>query len=75
MIANIITSPSFENKFAKRVDNTLRQVFPEFLSRQVIGDFNPYSEDVRNIIYIFYNRETDGSFYTIDKNSAMYGQT
>lgn len=75
MIANIITSPSFENKFAKRVDNTLRQVFPEFLSRQVIGDFNPYSEDVRNIIYIFYNRETDDSFYTIDKNSAMYGQT
>ena len=74
MLANIITSPSFENKFAKRIDNTLRQVFPRFLSRQVIGNFNPYSADTHNIIYIFYNRKTDDNFYTIDKNSAMYGQ-
>lgn len=74
MLANIITSPSFENKFAKRVDNTLRQVFPAFLSRQVIGDFNPYGSGIDNIVYIFYNREPDNNFYTIDKNSAMYGQ-
>ena len=74
MLANIITSPSFENKFAKRIDNTLRQVLPRFLSRQVIGNFNPYSADTHNIIYIFYNRKTDDNFYTIDKNSAMYGQ-
>ncbi|MBP5698112.1 MAG: fused MFS/spermidine synthase [Alphaproteobacteria bacterium] len=76
MVANIITSPSFKSKYAKRIDNTLRSVFGHSLSRQVVSDEtpNPYSDKLYNVIYSYYNGEADDVIYTIDKNSAVFGQ-
>ena len=77
MLANIITSPSFKNKYATRLDNTLRHVFPCNLSRQVIDSkrqYNPYANDLRNILYTYYNYPSDTAIYTLDKNSAVFGQ-
>lgn len=74
MIANIITSPTFNNKFSKRVDNTIKHVFRENLSRQIIGDFSPFSDELSNVIYTYYDRPADNKIFTADKNSAMYGQ-
>lgn len=77
MLANIITSPSFKSKYATRLDNTLRSVFPNYLSRQILSSknaYNPYSEDKRNILYIYFNYPADNTVYTLNKNSAVFGQ-
>ena len=74
MFANIITSPTFENAFSKRVDNTFRTIFPQYLSRQIIGDFSLDSNELANIIYMYHHLPEDNTIYTLDKNSAMYGQ-
>ena len=76
MVANVITSPSFKSKYAKRIDNTLRSVFQHSLSRQVVSDEtpNPYSDAWINVLYIYYNGAADDTIYTIDKNSAVFGQ-
>lgn len=73
LLANIITSASFENTFSKRIDNTFRSVFSHYLSRQVIGPFE-FDKNVNNIIYIYHHLPTDDTIYTQDKNTAMYGQ-
>ena len=77
MAANIVTSPSFDNDFSRRIDNTLRKAFPHYLQRQVLGDYNPYHTPegfLANVVYIYYNRPADETFYTLNKNSALYGQ-
>ena len=76
MVANVITSAAFRSKYAKRLDNTLRYVFPHSLSRQVISgkELNPYKKELQNVLYIYYNSEEDNTIYTIDKNSAVFGQ-
>lgn len=74
LFINIITSPTFENTFSKRVDNTLRAVFSQYLSRQIIRDFKLNSEELNNVIYIYHHLPKDDMIYTLDKNSAMYGQ-
>lgn len=74
VIANIVTAPTFNNKFSRRIDNSIRQVFKENLSRQIIGNFNPFSDIMANVVYTYYNRPVDDEIFTADKNSAMYGQ-
>lgn len=75
MVANIITSAAFQSSFAKRLDNTLRAVFPFYLDRKVLQPYNPYNkDDLVNVEYIFYNYKADTSIYTLDKNTAVYGQ-
>ena len=74
VIANIITSPAFNNKFSQRIDNSIKQVFRENLSRQIIGDFNPFSDRLVNVVYTYYDRPYDDEIFTADKNHAMYGQ-
>ena len=74
MIANIITSPSFTDKFSLRIDNTLREVFTQGLSRQIIQDFNPYERSLVNVIYFYADKPLDKTVYTLDKNSSAYGQ-
>lgn len=74
MLMNIITSPSFGNMFSKRMDNTLRYVFGNYLSRQIIQPYNPYEYDLANIVYVYYNKEIDNNIYTMNENSAVYGQ-
>lgn len=75
-IFNIITSPSFKTKFSKRIDNTLRYVFPHSLNRQVVSleYVNPNSDELRNVIYTYYNGRNDKEIFTVDKNSAVFGQ-
>ncbi len=77
MVANIVTSPSFDNEFSRRIDNTLRQVFPRYLQRQILGYYNPYHSEkgfMANVVYAYYNRPVDDVFYTLNKNSSLYGQ-
>ena len=70
MIANIITSPNFENKYSQRLDNTIRSVFKHNLNRQVLH----YNSQATNVEYVYYNRIPDDEIYTLNKSSAMYGQ-
>lgn len=72
VVANIITSSDFSNTFSKRIDNTLRSVFTQYLTRQSINHFETHMLD--NIIYIYYHYPEDKTIYTIDKNSAVLGQ-
>ena len=75
MVANIITSAAFNNSFAKRVDNTLRHVFPHYLDRRVLQPYNPYTPDnLVNVEYIYYNYPIDNAVYTLNQNTAVYGQ-
>ena len=77
MVANIITSPAFTNEFSRRIDNTLRLVFPQYLQRQVLRNYNPYQPDgeqLANVEYVYYNRPADNGFYSLNRNAALYGQ-
>ena len=75
MVANIITSASFDNSFSKRVDNTLRAVFLHYLDRHVLQPYNPYeSGGLVNVEYVYYNYPVDNAVYSLNKNTAVYGQ-
>lgn len=74
MVANVITSPSFGNDFSRGLDNTLRQVFPQYLDRRVLQPYNPYGRDLANVEYVYYNYPPDKTVYTQDKNASFYGQ-
>ncbi len=53
MVANIITSAAFQNSFSRRIENTLRAVFPVYLDRKVLQAYNTYDkESLVNIEYI-----------------------
>lgn len=67
MVANVITSPSFGNDFSRGLDNTLRQVFPQYLDRRVLQPYNPYGRDLANVEYVYYNYPSDKTVYTQDK--------
>lgn len=80
VISNVISSPSFEDKFTVRYTNTFAEIFPHF-TRQIIGDFNPWDAEagrrpdemikVNNVLYIYYDRPyaNDTEVYTDDRNS------
>ncbi|MBR5130501.1 MAG: fused MFS/spermidine synthase [Alphaproteobacteria bacterium] len=71
MAANIITASDFSNDFSKCVDNTIRRVFSQYLTRQSIY---PNLSGLHNIVYTYYHYPEDETIYTIDKSSAVYGQ-
>ncbi|MDR2269128.1 MAG: fused MFS/spermidine synthase [Rickettsiales bacterium] len=70
---NIIASPAFGDEFARKLDNTIRSVFPHNLSRQIIGDYNGWKpiEDT-NLLYIYFDSPNSGAVYTPNKNSTIY---
>lgn len=73
LIMNIVSSQSFHDKYSQVFDNTFHTVFPQNTQRQVIGFANPYADnDVANILYIWYNRESDDRIYTINKTPVVY---
>ncbi len=74
MVANIITSPSFKNAFSKRIDNTLREALGNTLQRTIIQPYSPYSDELKNVEYIYYNIPEDRAVYTLDKNTSFYDQ-
>ena len=71
---NMIVMPEFSNKFARVFDNTFHRVFPHNTSRQVIGEFNPWRNNLgeSNVIYLYYNIDNDGRVYTINKTPVIY---
>lgn len=75
VIANIIASPNFHDRYSIRLDNSLRAVFPN-MNRQIINDYSlrqPQSKgnsyDYVNIIYSYYHTLTAQGTYTDDKNT------
>ncbi|MDX1974117.1 MAG: fused MFS/spermidine synthase [Rickettsiales bacterium] len=77
VIANMIASPTFNDYFSVRYDNSFASVFPNF-SRQVVTPFDPWLEKnhkekhpTANILYIYYNRLTmgDTAVYTDNQNT------
>lgn len=71
---NMIVNPNFNDKYSRVFDNTFNAVFPYNTMRQVIGDFNPWTQknDPSNVVYIYYNIENDGRIYTINKTPVIY---
>jgi hypothetical protein len=83
VIANIVMSPAFRDKFSVRYNNTFASVFPSY-TRQVMDDFAPWpgtpvkkdgpkaiQQGMSNILYIYYNNPLteDRTIYTDDKNT------
>lgn len=70
LLFNCITSPNFKSRYSVKVDNTMKQVFPN-ISRQIIGDFDGWSAEAKdiNIIYIYFKNNTSSAIYTDDKNT------
>ena len=71
---NMIVNPNFYDKYSRVFDNTFNAVFPHNTTRQVIGYFNPWTQenDPSNVVYIYYNTENDGRIYTINKTPVIY---
>lgn len=72
VVMNILTSPNFSDAFSVNLDKTIRSVFKDNLSRQVMGDFNAWSHQRANVIYAYYDRSEPGRIYTADKNAVFY---
>ena len=73
VLMNTILSPSFRDAYTRVFDNTFHSVFTHNTSRQIIDDVNIWdSDDVTNVIYIFFNTENDGRVYTINKTPVIY---
>ena len=72
MLANIITSANFSDDFSKRIDNTLRVALGNTLTRTVVQPFNPYKNELLNVVYAFYNIKQDDKIYTLNKNTSFY---
>ncbi|MDP9127871.1 MAG: fused MFS/spermidine synthase [Pseudomonadota bacterium] len=78
IIVNVISTPTFTDKFTVRYNHTFASVFPTY-TRQIIGDFNPWDSgktdvlptDNRNLLYIYFNNRLaeDNVVYTDDKNT------
>jgi SAM-dependent methyltransferase len=79
VVANIISNPTFDERFTVRYHNTFASVFPQF-TRQVIGDFNGWEDEkdpktgmvrMKNVLYIYYHNKFigDDTIYTDDKNT------
>lgn len=71
VLFNVITSPSFADRFSIKLDNTLKKVFPN-MNRQILGTSGDIWKKERNtnVIYMYFN-DPDASqdIYTNDKNT------
>lgn len=73
IVMNIIANPTFGDTFARKLDNTIRAVFPQNLTRQVIDEYDGWApDDDTNLLYIYFDAPNDGAVYTPDKNSTIY---
>ena len=73
MIMNAITSPVFADEFSRRLDNTIRQIFPHNLSRHIVMPFNAWGDrDLTNVLYIYVNHENRGLVYDVNRSSTIY---
>jgi spermidine synthase len=66
---NAITNPHFDTKYSIKLDNTLREIFPN-LNRFVVKSHNVWgTAKSSNIIYSYRNKPTTTDTYTDDKNT------
>jgi len=73
MIMNVITHPMFADEFSRRIDNSIRTVFPRNLSRHIATPFNGWSETgSANVMYIYKNIPNGGRIYDANRNSTIY---
>ena len=72
VIANVIGSPVFADRFTVRYDNTFAAVFPVF-SRVTMDPYDPWAEKPRDLnnLYIYTHRQgvDDAGIYTDDRNT------
>jgi len=74
IVANIIASANFEDKFSIIIDNTMKSVFKN-LQRIIIQSYNPWLKERQdsNVIYIYYNKTFGlNNIYTDNNNSAIF---
>lgn len=75
MLANIVSAPNFNSSFSRRLDNTIRSVFPQ-ISRDVMRDrymlWNNEPDSLANVVYIYkHHPDADLGIYTDDLNRAF----
>lgn len=72
MLFNVITTPNFNDRYSIKIDNTLRQVFPN-INRQIVTTFdaweNKSENQIRNVIYAYFKRDYISDIYTDNKNT------
>lgn len=79
VIANVVGSATFEDRFSARYHNTFASVFGVF-SRQMIGDISAWpgvnpdpkrAERINNVLYIYFNgpHAGDRTVYSNDQNT------
>ncbi|MCB1681198.1 MAG: fused MFS/spermidine synthase [Alphaproteobacteria bacterium] len=77
LITNFISSPNFNNRMSRSIDNTIRSVMPH-VSRVVMNEtYSLYNEDPNglvNVSYIYRHEDNydPGVIYTDDKNTIYY---
>lgn len=79
LVANLIASPTFNDAYSKKIDNTFRSVF-KYSSRAVIYDlYGLVGDDIEqyiNVLYIYKNNAAQNTtaqteIYTDDKNTLF----
>ncbi len=76
MVGNFIASPNMANRFSRKLDNSLREAFPN-INRYIVEEHDVWNLDpnkTANVIYSythFPDDETDG-VYTDNKNTVFY---
>lgn len=74
LVANVIGSATFRDRFSVRYNNTFASVFPSY-ARQTVDIYTPWDDsansDIVNLLYIYFSRPLveDKSTYTDDKNT------
>ena len=69
VIMNIITSPSFADRFSRSIDTTIRSVFP-FVSRQILPETRTGS--VATVLYLAGRSDSQPhDIYTDDRNRSF----
>lgn len=72
VLFNVITHPAFGERFAIKLDNTLRTAFP-MLNRHVVREYNAWhTEEEFNVIYSYHHIPYTPGIYTDDKNTYFY---
>lgn len=72
MVGNFITSPFYADRYSRRLDNTLRSVFP-YLNRQMLDAQGGWPDRRHaNLIYSAINQpDDDNAIYTDRKNQSF----
>lgn len=77
VVANMIVSPNFQNRFAQKIDNTFRSVFPHVNRVAILEKYEVWNTDnalTNNIIYV--HTDTPGAeaeaIYTDNKNTIFF---